>query len=100
MCKKLVITTSAKTELLTRLLEKYEVDVYKNEYDYKEMAFKDEDFKDTFFAVMKYLYSERIYVSVLDILVQKGTNPKTAKYERYKNWRHTQYSLIDYFEKA
>jgi hypothetical protein len=85
--------------VLSKLLEKqYEVKVYRNKYDYKEMAFKDEGFKDTFFAVMEYLRKKRIYVSVLDILVQNGPNPKTAEYERYKNWKHTPYSRIDYFE--
>jgi len=99
MCKKLIIVTRAKPVVLTSILRKYGVKVYKNQYDYKEMRFEDdENFKDTFFTVMEYLANERIYVTVLDMLVQVGDNPETAEYPNFTNWRHTKYSRVNYFE--
>jgi hypothetical protein len=105
MMKTLIISTAINEKVLNKLLEQYGVEVYYNMYEYKEMAFKEEDetkFKDTFFEVMRYLASKDIFVTVYDILVQVQSqkNPKDADYVNFTNRYHTQYSKLDFLERV
>ena len=97
--KNLIITTKTKVEVLNILLQKYDIEVSKYAYEYKQMQFKDdEEFKDTFYEVMKFLAEKRIFVTVFDIMVQVGSNPKTARYERFNNYKHSSASRVDFFK--
>ena len=99
--KTLIISTGMNVEVLNKILARYGVEVYYNVYEYKEMAFKDEtNFKDTFFEVMEFLAKKRIFVTVFDILVQVGKNPKTAKYEKFTNYKHSKYSRLNFLERV
>ncbi len=93
--KTLIISTATNEKVLNKILEQYGVEVYYNVYDYKEMAFKEEDetkFKDTFFEVMRYLASKDIFVTVYNILVQD--NPKDVDYVNFTNRYHGQASCL------
>jgi len=95
MMKTLIISTATNEKVLNKILEQYGVEVYYNVYDYKEMAFKEEDetkFKDTFFEVMRYLASKDIFVTVYNILVQD--NPKDVDYVNFTNRYHGQASCL------
>ena len=97
MMKTLIISTATNEKVLNKILEQYGVEVYYNAYDYKEMAFKEEDetkFKDTFFEVMRFLASKDIFVIVYNILVQVQDNPKDADYVNFTNRYHGQASCL------
>ena len=92
--KTLIIRTATDERVLNKLLEQYGVEVYYNVYEYKEMAFKEEDetkFKDTFFEVMRYLASKDIFVTVYNILVQVQDN---VDYVNFTNRYHGQASCL------
>jgi len=95
--KTLIISTATDERVLNKLLEQYGVEVYYNVYEYKEMAFKEEDetkFKDTFFEVMRFLASKDIFVTVYNILVQVQDNPKDVDYVNFTNRYHGQSSCL------
>lgn len=97
--KTLIISTAMNEKVLNKILEQYGVEVYYNVYEYKEMAFKEEDemkFKETFFEVMRYLASKDIFVTVYDILVQvqNQKNPKDVDYVNFTNRYHGQASCL------
>jgi len=97
MMKTLIISTATNEKVLNKILEQYGVEVYYNAYDYKEMAFKEEDetkFKDTFFEVMRFLASKGIFVTVYDILVQNQRNPKDIDYVNFTNRYHGHENMI------
>ena len=103
MMKTLIISTATNEKVLNKILEQYGVEVYYNVYEYKEMAFKEEDemkFKDTFFEVMKFLASKDIFVTVYDILAQSQENPKDEDYVNFTNRYHTKYSKLYFLERV
>jgi len=92
MRRKLIIQTNTRTELMNKMLKQYDVEVYMNEWDYKEMSFPEESFQDTFFYVMAYLREQRVYVRALEVTV-KNVWSKQFKEDKYANWIHGENSL-------
>lgn len=98
--KKIIIMSKTSVEVMDKILEPYGVTARFNEFDYKEMEFKEreEDFEDTFFDVMDFLAEKGIFVTVLNYVVQIGKNKDTAKFEDFTNYNHNRFS--NYIERG